>query len=74
MLDRASTTQYRFAGLSIVGFGMILLVHMFVNLGMATGLMPVTGLPLPYMSYGGSFLLTCIMLLGLTHYLLAGEP
>lgn len=74
MLDRASTTQYRFASLSIVGFGMILLVHMFVNLAMATGLMPVTGLPLPFMSYGGSFLLTCMLLLGMTHYLLAGEP
>ena len=74
LLDRASTTQYRFAGLSIVGFGMILLAHMFVNLGMATGLMPVTGLPLPFMSYGGSFMLTCLMLIGLTHYLLAEEP
>ncbi|MFB0517452.1 MAG: FtsW/RodA/SpoVE family cell cycle protein [Candidatus Neomarinimicrobiota bacterium] len=74
MLDRASTTQYRFASLSIIGFGTILLVHVFVNMGMATGLMPVTGLPLPYMSYGGSFLLTCLLLVALTQYLLAGEP
>ncbi|UCD37019.1 MAG: rod shape-determining protein RodA [Fidelibacterota bacterium] len=74
MLDRASTTQYRFASLSIVGFSAIFLVHVFVNMGMATGLMPVTGLPLPFMSYGGSFLLTCLLLIGITHYLLAGEP
>ena len=74
MLDRASTTQYRFASLSVVGFASIILVHAFVNLGMVTGLMPVTGLPLPFLSYGGSFLLTCILTIGMTHYLLAGEP
>lgn len=73
LLDRASTTQYRFASLTIVGFATILLAHVFVNMGMATGLMPVTGLPLPFMSYGGSFLLTCLLVVGLTNYLLAGE-
>ena len=74
MLDRASTTQYRFASLTIIGFATILMVHVFVNMGMATGLMPVTGLPLPFLSYGGSFLLTCLLLVGVTHYLLTGEP
>ncbi|MCK4579429.1 MAG: FtsW/RodA/SpoVE family cell cycle protein, partial [Candidatus Marinimicrobia bacterium] len=49
------------------------LVHIFVNMGMASGLMPVTGLPLPFMSYGGSFLLTCMLMIGLSHYVLAGE-
>lgn len=73
LLDRAFTTQYRFASLTIVGFATILLVHVFVNMGMATGIMPVTGLPLPFMSYGGSFLLTCLLVVGLTNYLLAGE-
>lgn len=74
LLDRASTTQYRFASLTIIGFATILLVHVFVNMGMATGLLPVTGLPLPFMSYGGSFLLTCLFLVAVTHYLLSGEP
>ncbi|MFC1747150.1 FtsW/RodA/SpoVE family cell cycle protein, partial [Candidatus Neomarinimicrobiota bacterium] len=74
LLDRATTTQYRFASLTIIGFGTVLIVHTFINMGMAIGLMPVTGLPLPYLSYGGSFLLTCILIIGLTHYLLAGEP
>ena len=73
LLDRASTTQYRFASLTIIGFTAIFLVHVFINMGMATGLMPVTGLPLPFMSYGGSFLLTCMLMIGMTHYLLAGE-
>ena len=50
------------------------MVHIFVNMGMSSGLMPVTGLPLPFLSYGGSFLLTCILMIGLTQHLLAGEP
>jgi rod shape determining protein RodA len=33
------------------------LVHIFVNVGMTVGLVPVTGIPLPFVSYGGSFLL-----------------
>ena len=33
--------------------------------GMATGMMPVTGLPLPLFSYGGSFILVCYMMIGL---------
>ena len=74
LLDRASTTQYRFASLTIIGFTTVFLVHCIVNMGMATGLMPVTGLPLPFMSYGGSFLVTCLCMVGITHYLLAGEP
>ncbi|MFC1482035.1 FtsW/RodA/SpoVE family cell cycle protein, partial [Candidatus Neomarinimicrobiota bacterium] len=74
MVDRASTTQYQTASLSIIGFSTVFLVHVFVNMGMAIGIMPVTGLPLPFMSYGGSFLLTCTLMIGITHFVLAQEP
>ena len=74
LVDRASTTQYQTASLTIIGFTTIFLVHVFVNMGMAIGIMPVTGLPLPFMSYGGSFLLTCALMIGITHYILAQEP
>ena len=43
----------------------IFFFHMMVNISMTLGLMPVTGLPLPFLSYGGSFMLTCMMLVGL---------
>jgi rod shape determining protein RodA len=36
------------------------LFHFIVNIGMTIGIMPITGIPLPFMSYGGSFILTCI--------------
>ncbi len=73
LLDRAASTLNRFASLSIVGFATIFIVHTFVNMGMSTGLMPVTGLPLPFMSYGGSFLLTCLIMIGLSNYFLSSD-
>jgi rod shape determining protein RodA len=41
----------------------ILLFHLMVNVGMTIGLMPVMGIPLPFMSYGGSSLLAFTLLL-----------
>jgi rod shape determining protein RodA len=46
-----------FAGLVLCGIFGAWLVHIFVNIGMTVGLVPVTGIPLPFVSYGGSFLL-----------------
>ena len=43
-----------------VGLTTMYLYHAFVNIGMAVGNLPVTGLPLPFLSYGGSFLITCL--------------
>lgn len=55
----------RFGGLLVVGLGAILAGHVFMNIGMCIGLFPVTGLPLPFLSYGGSFLLAMFVLVGL---------
>jgi rod shape determining protein RodA len=48
-----------------VGVVTILVVHMFVNVGVTTGIMPVTGLTLPLMSYGGSSIFSTSIALGL---------
>lgn len=48
-----------------VGVGAMLLFHIFENVGMCIGLMPVTGIPLPFVSYGGSSLLTNMVAIGL---------
>jgi len=55
----------RYSSLIIVGGTAMLFFHVVVNIGMTVGLMPVTGLPLPFFSYGGSFLLMTFALLGL---------
>jgi rod shape determining protein RodA len=49
----------------IMGVVGIYFVHIVVNVGMVIGLMPTTGIPLPFMSYGGSSVLTAFMALGL---------
>ncbi len=55
----------RFGRLLCVGAAVLFMVHVFVNIGMVQGLMPVKGIPLPLMSYGGSFVLGCCILMGL---------
>ncbi len=46
-----------FAGLVLLGIFGAWLVHIFVNVGMTVGVVPITGIPLPFVSYGGTFLL-----------------
>ncbi|MBD3223487.1 MAG: rod shape-determining protein RodA [Caldithrix sp.] len=66
MVNLATLVRSAFASISIIGFGTILMFHIFVNVGMTVGLVPVTGLPLPFISYGGSFLLVTMLMMGLT--------
>lgn len=54
-----------FASLLAIGIVVMLLFHVFVNVGMATGLMPVVGIPLPLMSFGRTSLLTDVIAIGL---------
>lgn len=63
----ADATEVRntFAGLVIVGASAVLFVHFVVNVGMAVGLLPITGLPLPFITYGGSHLVSQLLLVGL---------
>ena len=61
----ASESNDRFSSLILIGIGTIILSHIFVNTAMAVGLIPVKGLPLPFISAGGSFLLSCFMMIGL---------
>jgi len=49
----------------ILGFLGLILTHMFVNIGMNMGLLPIVGLPLPFISYGGSATLSLFMAIGI---------
>lgn len=51
----------RFSFLLAAGIMGMFLFHIIINVGMTIGIMPITGIPLPFLSYGGSFLLTCIV-------------
>ncbi len=65
ILRSVGQARDRFGGLVIIGLGAILMGHVFMNICMNIGLFPVTGLPLPFMSYGGSFLLAMYVMVGL---------
>ncbi|HUC86929.1 MAG TPA: rod shape-determining protein RodA [Candidatus Saccharimonadales bacterium] len=61
----ASRASDRFGMFLGVGIVTMLLLHVFVNIGMNVGLLPVTGIPLPFISYGGTSLLVSLVAVGL---------
>ena len=61
----AGSARDRFGTLLALGVTVLFMVHVFVNIAMTIGLVPITGIPLPFISYGGSFLLSCCLLQGL---------
>lgn len=54
-----------FSSLLVFGVLGLLFTHIFENIGMTVNLMPITGIPLPFFSYGGSFLVVCAIAVGL---------
>jgi rod shape determining protein RodA len=65
LIQNAQTAPDRAGTLLIMGVVAILAFHIMVNVGMVVGLMPVTGIPLPLMSYGGSSVLFTFLALGI---------
>lgn len=61
----AGLARDRFGTLLALGVTVLFAVHVFVNVAMTIGLVPITGIPLPFISYGGSFVLSCCLLQGL---------
>jgi rod shape determining protein RodA len=54
-----------FASLVVFGILALFFTHVFENVGMTVNIMPITGIPLPFFSYGGSFFLICCVAIGL---------
>ncbi len=64
-LHIASMANNAFYGLTALGLAAMLTFHVFINVGMTIGVMPITGLPLPFLSSGGSSLLSNLLAIGL---------
>ncbi len=64
-LHIAGISKNKFGSLAAVGLISILATHLIINMGMDMGLMPVIGIPLPFLSYGGSALISNMVMLGL---------
>ena len=65
ILKRSFLSKDRFSSLALIGIAAILLAHVFVNTAMTVGLIPVKGLPFPFISAGGSFLIASYIMVGL---------
>ena len=65
LLDIAFRLSDYFSSLVIIGLTSILFSHIFINSAMTIGIMPVKGLPTPFLSAGGSFMLLCFIILAL---------
>jgi rod shape determining protein RodA len=67
LLVIAANARDRNGALIASGIAAMLVFHVFVNVGMTVGIMPVTGLPLPFLSAGGSFYLAMTLALGIAN-------
>ena len=65
LLYQSMRIEDPFGSYVVVGVFAMMLFHVVENIGMVIGLLPVTGIPLPFMSYGGSNMLTNMMAIGL---------
>lgn len=74
LISVAFRLRDRFSSLVVIGVTSVLFFHTVINVAMTIGLMPVTGLPLPFLSYGGSFLITCFLMIGLVFNLSVDRP
>ena len=61
----AACSRDKIGALLAVGVMTMLFTHIFVNIGMTIQLVPITGIPLPFVSYGGTFLVACLAAMGL---------
>lgn len=74
MLLIAGRSKDPFARLSCVGFGGMIFTQTSINIGMTVGLLPITGITLPLISYGGSSMLFTFVMVGLTINFAARRP
>ena len=65
MLQVAATAREKFGAFLALGVTAIIFWHMFINIGMVASVVPVVGVTLPFMSYGGSSMLTNMVGMGL---------
>ena len=73
MLDYSERIFNKFSSLILVGFSSIIFFHFIINFGMTIGLLPVIGLPLPFISYGGTFLLTCFAIVAIANNIISND-
>ena len=65
LIHLASLIREQFESMIVIGITTIITFHTLINVGMTIGMAPVTGLPLPFLSYGGSALVANLLMMGI---------
>lgn len=65
LLNIASTTKDEFFSLVVIGILSVYFTHFLINVGMVIGILPIIGVPLPFVSYGGSSMVVNMLMLGI---------
>ncbi len=65
ILKLAGSAKDEFLSLTLIGILAVYFIHLLINIGMVVGIMPVIGIPLPFVSYGGSSLVSDVLMLGI---------
>ena len=73
IIKRAGKLNNQFGSFVLIGFASIFFFHVIINMGMVVSLFPVTGLPLPFISYGGTFLLSMIFMVSIINNIINND-
>jgi rod shape determining protein RodA len=65
LLKISTNAKDEFLSLVVIGILSVYFTHLLINVGMTVGIIPVIGIPLPFVSYGGSSLLVNMFMLGI---------
>ena len=71
LIRAAKTASDDFGQLILLGIAFVFFIHLVINVGMNLGISPVTGISLPFLSSGGSFLITSFILIGMAQSVIA---
>ena len=73
VIDRADKLNSQFGSFVLIGFSSIIFFHFIINMGVVVSLFPVTGLPLPFISYGGTFLISMIFMISVINNIINND-
>ncbi|MAV58799.1 MAG: hypothetical protein CMG07_02485 [Candidatus Marinimicrobia bacterium] len=73
IINSSSKLNNKFGSFALIGFVSTIFFHVIINMGMVVSLFPVTGLPLPFISYGGTFLLTMIAIISIINNIISSD-
>ena len=73
IIERSGKLNNQFGSFVLIGFASIIFFHFIINMGMVVSMFPVTGLPLPFISYGGTFLVSMMFMISVINNIINND-